>query len=286
MPRTSGNLQKLHGWSSRMTCANLSNMVTAVADAYRLPAWLDSVLNLLSSEARTVVAAPPLPEALRPLVELSRDVLGARDVADLRVRLDSSVMGLRQLSLLDVPNSPRFPIAKLPQEPSEDSMLVHSLGMNGGRNMLRAVRELDAAIDGMERCLKDTDQKRQALVLCALCVRPWSLHDGLVVPHALVEWSIAVARGVVAFGALLAALTDGRHPEPWLTSALTDSALESTREVARLLASAGYCEAPKGCGSLFDVQALFGEAIDAEAAFRKAFEADVRAGCVGVPEDE
>jgi hypothetical protein len=218
--------------------------VTAAAATSRLlPAWIEVILDLLP-RSRPVARIPDPPEELRPLIEVARDTLGARDLSDLHARLDGHVMRLRGLHISPGPEKPgaipEGSSATLPEQLAEDSLAAQALGLNVAGKLLRAVREADSLLPLFEEAKRDAGSPHATLLLRALSVRPWSLHDGEVVPRALVESAIVQARGAVALGALLAACVDARKPEPWLTSALADFVLLAVREAARLFASAGY----------------------------------------------
>jgi hypothetical protein len=163
-------------------------------------------------------------------------------------------------------------------------MIVQTLGMNGACKVFRGLRQMNEIVDAAIDLLRPDGDERSLLARRALAVTPWSLQEGQVVPHVLVESAIRQARGLVAFGALVAACADARRPAPWLTNALADAYLTMTAEGARILASAGYPIA--GASDLLDLRAAFAEAEAADQAFLAAFEADVRAGRLGVPEEE
>ncbi|HSN98039.1 MAG TPA: hypothetical protein VLS89_07060 [Candidatus Nanopelagicales bacterium] len=252
--------------------------------------WLEALLDLLPS-SKQAARFPVPPEELEPFLEIGRYVLGARDLADVQARLDGSIMQLRGLEL---PMSSQH-VARpddvqvdLPKKPQADSPAGRALGLNVSDKLLRAIRAAAGLLRMAVQALGEarTGSSRGSLVIRALRVRPWSLHDGRVVPHALVASAIVQSRGLVAFSALLGACVDGRRPEPWLSSALADEVLLAAREVARIFASAGYDVAPIEPEELIDLEAVFREAEAADAALVASFEEDVRAGRVGVPEDE
>lgn len=213
-------------------------------------------------------------------MEIARNALGARDVSDLHDRLDGCIMRLRELSLF-APTGSR-PTADdgaedLAEDPPESSY-ISALGHNVAQKLARATREFRLVLQALVRAQEEAGSERRVLLQRALDVWPWSLHDGAVVPHALVESAIVQCRGFVALGALVAACVDTRRPEPWLTNALADAFAASVREMARLTVSAGYDVAQVSPEGLWDLEALFREAEDADKAFVAAFQADVRAG--------
>ena len=262
-------------------------MTVAVAAPLRLPSWLETIISLLPRAKPAVRVSEP-PDELRPLIEIARNVLGARDLADLHARLDTSIMRLRDLSAL-TPSEPQStadaPVDDLPEDPPENS-ITNALGVNVARKLLQGMREFSQVHRAFEQVQKEPGSARSLLVQRALSVQPWSLHEGNVVPHALIESALAQNRGIVALGAIVAACVDSRSPERWLTNALADAFLAGMREMARLAASAGYEVALVKPEELWDLEALFREAEEADASFRATFEENVRAGRIGVPEDE
>lgn len=255
--------------------------MTAAAPSARSLSWLDWVLDFLPTAPAAAPSVPEPPAEIRVLMDIGRDALGARDLADLRLRLDRGIMGVRNIGAI-APPSERV-LHSLPEQPREGSMVARALGLNVARKLLRALHTLEPILRAI-RSLQG-DDPHAALALRALGVRPWSLHDGQVVPHALVASAIVQVRGLVALGALLSACVDARQPEPWLTNALADACLDAVGELARIMASAGI-EVGNQPEDLLDLRALFREAEDADAAFVAALERDVTAGQLGVPEDD
>ncbi len=138
------------------------------------------------------------------------------------------------------------------------------LGLNVTRKLLLAMHEtvpILRALPGL-----NTGEPRAALAQRAPGVRPWSLHDGEVVPHALVASGHRPGPGRRRVrGRHLRLPRRARQPEPWLANALADTFLASVREEARLLASAGF-DVSRRPVVLLDLPALFQEA-DADANF-------------------
>jgi hypothetical protein len=262
-------------------------MILQEAAVPALPTWLDRFLGFFSLAAPSDRADRPweLPEDFQPLVDISREALGARDLADLSARMDGSVMRLWGLPL---PSPPLGRLIEnldgLPRDVAPESGVARAIGLNAARKVLRGLHELVPTLRILVAA--DADVERRELLLRALRVRPWSLHEGQVVPGELVESAIVQCRGLLACGALLASCADARRPEPWLANALADAYVASVRETARLTASAGYDVGAPPTEALIDLRRLFLEAERADAAFLARFEADVRAGRVGVPEDE
>lgn len=242
--------------------------MTVVIRSISFPDWLESILRLLPR-----MSDPP--EEIRPLVSIGRDTLAARDLGDLHARLDGHVMHLRNIRMPakraePADHLPDFP--DVPEHVTEDSPVARTLGPNVAGKFLTALQETVALLPLIEAALHDAQTVRGALAMRALAVRPWSLHDGEVVPHALIESAIVQGRGVVALGALFAACFDARKPEPWVTSALADELLKAVRELARLLASAGYNVGPRKPTNLIDLESVFREAEEADMAFLTAYE--------------
>ncbi|EYF02684.1 Hypothetical protein CAP_6574 [Chondromyces apiculatus DSM 436] len=265
---------------------------------FRFPTWLQALFELLSftrvEKPLTAVPAEVPPE-LAALLAIGRHALGAHDLKDLNARLDAAVMELRTFS---IPASDTgavtfvVPDLKLTGEPGENSRGVRMLGRNVTGKLLQGLREGVALLHALKKALDEVAARGKdgaphaSWVFAALSVRPWSLHEGAVVPHTLVDIATQQCRGFVAVGAILAVLVDGRRPEPWLASALADAWLNGVRETARIVASGGYDVGPRKPEGLLNLEALFREAEEADAAFLAGFASDVRAGLVGVPEDE
>lgn len=261
--------------------------MTVAVRSIPFPDWLESILRLLP-RSRSVARMPDPPDEIRPLVSIGRDTLAARDLGDLHARLDGYVMQLRNIRIParraePADHLPDF--ADIPEHVAEDSPVARALGLNVAGKFLTALQETVALLPSIGAALNEAQTTRGAFAVRALAVRPWSLHDGDVVPHAFIESAIVQGRGVVALGALIAACVDTRKPEPWVTSALADELLKAVRELARLLASAGYDVGPRKPTNLIDLEAVFREAEEADMAFLAAFESDVNSGREGMPED-
>ncbi len=100
-----------------------------------------------------------------------------------------------------------------------------------------------------------------------------SLHHGQVIPGRLLLSSIDQAKGIVALVALVAACVQRRKPEPWLSKALADAWSTGVHECGWMIESLASDEMAE----------LFREAHEADEAFLRQFEEDVRAGRTGVP---
>lgn len=219
-----------------------------------------------------------LPEGYWALMVVGRRVLQARGPADLNARLNQAMAEIRGLDVKTRRAPPDAPNV-FPEEPSEDSVFVAVLGRRVARKFLKAARE-SLPIGRVVSTLWNGGA-RETLALRALSVTPWSLHDGAVVPHALVESAIIQARGGIALGALVAAGFDGRAVKPWLGNALAEAFLAMVREGTRLLASAGLDAGPWH-GELVDIAALFRDAEEADAKVMARF----ASGDVVFPADE
>jgi hypothetical protein len=176
-------------------------------------------------------------------------------------------------------------LVDIPLEPNESSFFVRSLGMTAARKVFRGVRGYLSHLDAFSEIMAGDPSERAALARRAFSVTPWSLHEGAVVPHALVTSALNQWRGLVALGALAAACADGRQPGRWLTNALADAYLVVGEEASWILGSCGY---PTAAGDQppTDMARLFRDAEEADARVVAEVEAQILAGGLGVPDEE
>jgi|GEM_PF-1982196 len=242
--------------------------------------------------AKTPESTFQIPAKLRPLFDIGRDVLGARDRANLHVLLErhsTSVINALTPLLQDLEFNSNNPPAI--EDPDENDSTSVSLGVAVANRLAASLRDSIAVSSVLMAAAKEmlspsTSPRRRDLLEMVLSDPPAVLRAGKAVPRQLSLAYLDVLKGSVAFFAAMAACVEGNRIEPWLASALVEAFEGSVRRLAWLAAGLGY---PTGVGSsdtAVDLALLFQEAQDADQAFLRRFEDDVRHGRTGVPQDQ
>lgn len=240
----------------------------------------------------------PVPEEVTPWLAIGRRVLGATELRDVERRLDDAIVRFQeamQTGQLRAPISLLNDVEQLlsegplPEDPPEDGPVRAALGVAVGRKLGRALRLVWEQLSVLLTVLKDPDLERRARSMAWLSLDPWALHEGKVVPLAVMHSVSANARGVAALLALLAACLDERRPEPWLVNALADRAIECLAQGLRLhasLPSSAVSTSLVPLSERFDLDLLQAEAEAADAAIVAELTMQVLSGAPQVLDED
>ena len=205
-------------------------------------------------------------------------------MADLSVQLERAVPGMmeifRGMSGFEIPDL--HEIEALP-EPEDDAPVARTLGLAVAKQMATTARQSVSLSLSFQRLISEmynpsTPIERRKLLLRAFSVQPSRLHEGHVVPGRLLLSVNDQVKGTIALCALVSAFVQRRRPEPWLSKALVDVWSHGSVECDWFIGA--LTESPEGHS---EMSGVFKAADDADAAFVRQFENDVRAGRTGIP---
>jgi hypothetical protein len=248
---------------------------------------------------------PELPSGIAACIRASAPLLASRDIRDFEARLVDVVESLRRVDVLDgAPRSDEpLTASKLDRLGADSSPMVDFLGSRQAKAFICSLQLSLACCEALRRLAQEAREETARLrtggapdagrytflatVSDTLSATPWDLHEGKAVPSEIIEFAIGQWKGYAAGYAILAAILRRTKLEPWLSASLVQTRQEASEDQARLLAAIGYPPMDKYRGEKrIDLVVLWADAARAHEELGKTIEADIRAGRVGIPEDD